>query len=203
MIREGEGSNPNFDSNVTKRDTFKIEIVGLSLPARGVRGPPFKGITHSQKEIIEERKEELENPAKIEYTPRGNTEMYEVSPKGGTVKVKVGKFEFKFRESRYKKVDLGLDPQVGEGEQGGANGTKTTKIDNNPTLPLSTLNPGANVPGDGPSTNVPTSINKNKYELKGKTLLKEQKVQGKRELSMAGTDEYKEPRNEYTDNAKH
>ena len=61
---------------------------------------------------------------------------------------------FSFRKKRYENPEPGADPQVGEREQEGNHGSKTPLGDNKPTPPLSTLNPGANVPGDGPSTNV-------------------------------------------------
>ena len=41
---------------------------------------------------------------------------------------------------------------MGEGEQGGSNGTKTLKNDNNSTLSLSTLNPGVNTTREATST---------------------------------------------------
>ena len=94
------------------------------------------------------------NPTKEEPIKPGSdtNNKYRVSPGGSTVKVKEGQYTFKFRRNRYEGFDLGADPQVGEGEQGGTNRTKTLLCDNNPTPPLSTPNPGVNVTRDNLST---------------------------------------------------
>ena len=123
----------------TKVEYIPVEGKVSHVSEKGVKHPPFKGVTPGDKK----KGKKTVTTTKVEYITDSDThKKYRVSPGGSTVEVKQGQYTFKFRKSRYEGHDLEADPQVGEGEQGGTHRTKTPNGDNNSTPPLSKCDRG-------------------------------------------------------------